>query len=146
MGTAFAQFEFVRVIFSAALVAIVLQCVVYGVRHLFGLKAAWIVLRASLVGFLAISVIELVSASRSGDLKTAIGTMGWSPFIDFAMFIVLTMFISYFMGDRYLADQSEREARKAASAAGAASAAEAASARQDTKAEPAEKDQEPSHA
>ena len=111
MAAAFAEFGFVRAIFFASLTAIVLQCLVYAVRHVFGLAAARIVLRGSLIGFLAITVIALAWAGSTGDFSAAIDAMGWSPVIDFAMFIVFTMFITYFMGDRYLADQAQREAR-----------------------------------
>lgn len=111
MGAAFAEFAFVRVVFFASLIAIALQCLVYAVRHLVGLKAARIVLRGSLIGFLTITVVALAWASSTGDLSAALDAMGSSPMIDFAMFIVFTMFISYFMADRYLADQKERELR-----------------------------------
>ena len=109
---AFAQFAFVRVLFVASLIAIALQCLVYPIRHLLGLRAARIVLRGSLVGFVAVGVVALFSASRSGDFDAVIGIMGWTPLIDFGVFILPTMFISYFMGDRYLAEQAEREERR----------------------------------
>ena len=123
MASAFAQFTFVQVVFIASMAAILLQCAVYLVRHLFGLRAAWVVLRGSLTGFVLIAVGALLVAWRTGDLQAAVEVMGWSPVADFAMFVLFTMFISYFMGDRYLADQEQRtrqgaESGRAAEGAG----------------------------
>jgi len=115
VASAFAQFTFVQVVFTASVAAILLQCAIYLVRHLFGLRAAWIVLRGSLIGFVLIAVGALLVAWRTGDLQAAVEVMGWSPVADFAMFVLFTMFISYFMGDRYLADQEQRTRRGAES-------------------------------
>lgn len=120
MAAAFAQFGFVQVVFVASLVAIALQCVVYLVRRVVGLKAAWIVLRGSLIGFLVITAGALLVAWRSGELRAAVNALGWSPVLDFAVFILFTMFISYFMGDRYLADEERRAARSDADRPGTA--------------------------
>jgi hypothetical protein len=116
VAATFAQFDFVRVIFVAAIAAIILQCLVYGVRHALGIRIARIVHRASLAGFAAIAVFETVSARIGGQLESATSTMGAAPLMDFALFIVFTMFISFFMGERYLSDQEERAERKATKA------------------------------
>ncbi len=99
---------FVRVVFVAALVVILLQCAVYPVRRIFGMAAAWRLLHWSLYGFLGVVGLCLTWGIASGDLSDGVRQGGWGTIADVALFIGLTMFVSYFMGSRYLADELQR--------------------------------------
>lgn len=114
------HYGFVKVIFVSAVVAVSLQCAVYPIRHLFGMAVAWRVLRASLYGFLGIAVACLVWGASTGELPEGLADGGWNDLVGIGLFIGFTMFISYFMGSRYLADELERARQsEVASAEGA---------------------------
>jgi len=102
------EFAFVRVIFVVALVAIGLQCAVYPVRRLLGWGAARRLLSVSLFGFLGMTAACLVWGASNGQLARGLALGGWKTLADLGLFIGFAMFIAYFMGDRYLADELER--------------------------------------
>ncbi len=110
-GDLVTEYDFIKVIFVAALLAVVLQCAVYPIRRLLGMAVAWRVLRASLFGFLGVSVASLVWGAWTGELSDALAGGGLADMATIALFIGLTMFVSYFMGSRYLADELERAKR-----------------------------------
>jgi hypothetical protein len=103
-----AQFTFVQVIVVAAIVAIVAQCSVYLVRWAWGMAAARQVLRWSLGGFAFVTIDALIWGAATGELAQGLSRYGWQPLLEIALFIGFTMFISYFMGSRYLVDELER--------------------------------------
>jgi hypothetical protein len=101
-------YAFVRVIFVAAVVAIVIQCAVYPIRRTFGMAVALRVLRASLYGFLGIAGACFIWGASTGELAQGLSRAGWRPLVDMGFFIGFCMFIAYFMGSRYLADELDR--------------------------------------
>lgn len=103
-----AELAFVRIIAVAAVMAILAQCLVYAVRRWWGMAAALRVMRGSLSGFVLVTVGALIWSWANGDLPAALVRFGIRPVIDMAMFVGFTMFVSYFMGSRYLADELER--------------------------------------
>ena len=107
-GAIVAQLAFVQVIVVAAVIAVVAQCCVYPVRRLWGMAAAYRVLRWSLGGFVCVAVVALVWGAATGDLARGIVRDGLEPGFQIVMFIGFTMFVSYFMASRYLADELER--------------------------------------
>ena len=102
------EFGFIRVIFVAGIVAILVQCAVYPVRHWLGMAVARRMLDASLYGFLAVTAACLVWGGISGQLAQGLAAGGWRTLADMTMFFGFGMFISYFMGARYLSDELER--------------------------------------
>ena len=112
------DYGFVKVIFVAAITAIVVQCAVYPVRRFFGMAVAFRMLRLSLFGFLGVTLACLAWGAFSGDLAHGLASGGWKTLSDMVLFIGLMMFVSYFMGSRYLADELERAKTGGSDAAG----------------------------
>jgi len=101
-------FPFAKVLFVAAIASIALQCLVYPVRRYFGMSVAYTLLKVSLWGFVAVAVEGIVWAGFSGSLRGGLAEAGWRPLADLALFVGFSLFVSYFMASRYLADELER--------------------------------------
>ena len=102
------QFGFIRSIFVTGVAAVLLQCAVYPVRRLIGWGAARRLLTASLFGFLGVTAASLIWGGVNGQLAKGLALGGWRTLADLALFLGFTMFITYFMGDRYLTDELDR--------------------------------------